>query len=232
MTGSEPPADGVILLHGLGTAVQGVTMRPLARRLRRAGFVPVPLTYPSGRLALAEALAHLAPRIAEASKRFPRCHLVGHSLGGVLAARLTCEVAAARRGRVVQIGAPNLGSPLAALALRVPPAVAVLGPVLRDLAEVPPPCATRGIGAIAGRTSWGPAARLPGELGASFTEPSDGKVSVHSALAGADATLVLPVGHAFLPSSRRVADAVARYLREGRFTVAAETCDSAQSAVA
>ena len=223
MTGSEPPADGVILLHGLGTAVQGVTMRPLARRLRRAGFVPVPLSYPSGRLALPDALAHLTPRVAEASEGFARCHIVGHSLGGVLAARLPCAVPEARRGRIVQIGAPNLGSPLAALALRVPPAAAVLGPVLRDLAEVPPPCATRGIGAIAGETSWGPAARLPGDLGAPFSEPSDGKVSVRSALAGADATLILPVGHAFLPSSRRVADAVARYLREGRFEAATDT---------
>ena len=192
-------------------------MRPLARRLGARGFETVCLDYPSSRMDLGALLSALTPRVEEAAARFDRCHLVGHSLGGVLAARLACAVPPERLGRVVQIGAPNLGSPLAALALRIPPAKRVLGPVLADLAEVPPPCQTPGIGAIAGRTSWGVAARLPGDLRAPFTEPSDGKVSVTSALAGADATCIVPVGHAFLTSSRRVAEATALYLREGRF---------------
>ena len=209
--------DGVLLLHGLGTGAQGVTMRPLARRLTAAGFAPVCLDYPSSRMDIDGARRWLGPRIAEASARFDRCHLVGHSLGGVLAARLACEVEERRRGRIVQLGAPNLGSPLAALALRVPPAARVLGPALHDLARGPSPCATQGIGAIAGRTSWGPPARLPGGLGAPFTGASDGKVSVASALSGADDTLILPIGHAFLPLSRRVAEATVRYLQEGRF---------------
>ena len=192
-------------------------MRPLARRLSASGFAPVCLDYPSSRLGLGDLIDELAPRVAQAAAEFERCHLVGHSLGGVLVARLACAVPQDRRGRVVQIGAPNLGSPLAALALRIPPARRLLGPVLTDLAEVPPPCELNGIGAIAGRTSWGVTARLPGELGAPFTEASDGKVSVVSALAGADATYVVPVGHAFLTSSRRVASATAFYLKEGSF---------------
>ena len=212
-----PRRDGVLLLHGLGTAVQGVSMRPLARRLSARGFAPVCLDYPSSRMDLRALIEVLSPRVAEAGAGFDRCHIVGHSLGGVLAARLARVLPEERRGRVVQIGAPNLGSPLAALALRVPPAKRVLGPVLADLAEVPPPCEASGIGAIAGRTGWGVAARLPGELRAPFTGPSDGKVAVASALAGADARLVVPVGHAFLTSSRRVADATAFFLREGRF---------------
>ena len=214
--------DGVILLHGLGTSAQGVTMRPLARRLSAAGFAPVRLDYPSSRMDIDGARRWLGRRIGAASARFERCHLVGHSLGGVLAARLACEVDPARRGRVVQLGAPNLGSPLAALALRVPPAARVLGPALQDLARGPSPCDTQGIGAIAGSTSWGPPARLPGGLGTPFSGASDGKVSVTSALWGAEATLVLPVGHAFLPLSRRVAEATITYLRDGRFPVPAE----------
>lgn len=219
-------AEGALLIHGLGLQGQGASMRVLARRLRAAGLDAVCLDYPASRLDLAGAEAALRPRVAGASARFGTCHLVGHSLGGVLAARRADAVPEGRRGRVVQIGSPNLGSPLARMLRGVAPVRLALGPVLDELAEPLPPHAlwerTPGVGAIAGRTSWGPAARVPGLSRRSpwaegFAEPSDGKVAVRSAHAGASARAVVPVGHAFLPTSRRVAAAVAAYLREGDF---------------
>ena len=226
---SLPPptvGEGVILIHGMGLKAQGVSMRPLAARLRRAGYQALCLDYPAYKLTIDEAFAALRPRVRAAAGRMARCHLVGHSLGGVLAVRLAEEVPQDRRGRVVQLGSPNLGSPLAALAGRVPTVRRVLGPVLEELAVTRDPDAVRAakqaeVGAVAGVTSWGPAAYVPArfapDLADGFLEDSDGKVAVSSALAIADEAAVLPVGHAFLPTSRRVADCVTRYLATGCF---------------
>lgn len=219
--------EGAVLIHGMGLKAQGVSMRPLAARLRRAGYQAVCIDYPAYRLTVEEALAALRPRVRTAALRMTRCHLVGHSLGGVLAVRLADAVPEARRGRVVQLGSPNLGSPLAALAGRVPTVRRVLGPVLEELAITQDPDAVRAakrgeqVGAVAGVTGWGAAAYVPRrfapDLAAGFAEESDGKVAVSSALAIADEAAVLPVGHAFLPTSRRVADCVTRYLATGHF---------------
>ena len=229
MTGDhERPAggEGAVLIHGMGLKAQGVSMRPLAARLRRAGYQAVCLDYPAYKLTMNEAVVALAPRVRTAALRMSRCHLVGHSLGGVLAVRLADEVPEDRRGRVVQLGSPNLGSPLAALAGRVPQVARILGPVLEELAVTRDPDAVRAakrhaVGAVAGVTSWGAAAYVPRrfapDLVPGFAEETDGKVTVASALAIADEAAVLPVGHAFLPTSRRVADCVASYLATGSF---------------
>ena len=216
MSSGSSPSEVVLLLHGLGRAVQGASMRPLARRLRAGGFAVACLDYPSWRQTIDASEAGLRPRVLRAAEPFVTCHLVGHSLGGVLAGRLAASLPPGKLGRVVQIGAPNLGSPLAVLAHRIGPVRMALGPALADLGAPPPP-ACQGVGAIAGVTSWGPARFLPGKLGIPFRGESDGKVSLDSAHAGAARRAVLPVGHAFLPHSRRVAEAVAAYLREGEF---------------
>ena len=231
--GSEPdarpgprPGEGVALIHGMGLKAQGVSMRPLAARLRRAGYQTVHLDYPAYKLTMEGAMSVLGPRLRTASLRFTRCHIVGHSLGGVLAVRLADMVPEERLGRVVQLGSPNLGSPLAALADRVPQMRRLLGPVLEELAVTRDEKAVRAakhheVGAVAGVTSWGASAYVPRrfapDLMDGFKEASDGKVAVSSALAIADEAAVLPVGHAFLPTSRRVADCVTRYLATGCF---------------
>lgn len=218
--------EGVVLIHGMGLKAQGVSMRPLAARLRRAGYRTVHLDYPAYKLTMEGALSVLGPRLRTASLRFTRCHIVGHSLGGVLAVRLADMVPPERLGRVVQLGSPNLGSPLAALADRVPQMRRILGPVLEELAitrdeKVVRAAKRHEVGAVAGVTSWGASAYVPRrfapDLVAGFAEESDGKVAVSSALAIADEAAVLPVGHAFLPTSRRVADCVTSYLSTGCF---------------
>ena len=213
--------EGAILLHGLGLSVQGASMRPLALRLRQAGYVAVCLDYPSSRMARDEAVRHLLPKVDEVAARWDRVHLVGHSLGGLLAVRLYEALPEEKRGRVVQIGSPNLGSPLARLASKVAPVRAALGPVLPELEGAAPRHGLwdkqPGVGAIAGRTGWGAAARLPASWRAGLKGECDCKVTVASSLAGADGRAVLPVGHAFLPASRRVADAVVAYLHDGAF---------------
>ena len=216
----------MILIHGMGLRGQGASMRLLASRLRRAGFTAACLDYPAYRLTMDEALDVLRPRVHRAALGMRPCHVVGHSLGGVLALRLRDAIPEERRGRLVQLGSPNLGSPLAALAGRMAPVRRTLGPVLGELAVARTPAEARAakpceVAAIAGVTSWGAAGRLPArfapDLAAGFAEESDGKVAVGSALALADEAAILPVGHAFLPASRRVAACVTSYLTTGRF---------------
>jgi len=102
-----PRSDTVVILHGLGRTNR--PMQPMARALVSAGYRMLCATYPSHRLdiaALAQQLAIVLPQTG-------RVRFIVHSLGGVLAVRLAAKLPSARRGRVVQLGAPNHGSTLA-----------------------------------------------------------------------------------------------------------------------
>jgi len=79
-------AEAVLLLHGLW--MNRLAMLFLERSLDRAGFMPVSLAYRSMRGTSDEHVAAVARRIA--SIPADTVHLVGHSLGGVVA--LGCTV--------------------------------------------------------------------------------------------------------------------------------------------
>jgi len=210
-SGSFAPVEGVVLLHGLGRT--RIAMQLLARRLDRAGFETECVAYSSRRLSLAEATEAAVRAVARLARRWDVVHLVGHSLGGVLAAAVATGRPELPVGRVVMIGAPMRGSGLAAWCVRFGLLRAAFGPVLADLAvdrgAVPP---SDRIGAIAGT---GGSARIGREVGLVGTH--DGKVTRRSAWAGAGHRAAVPVGHALLPFSRQVAELTARFLRDGRF---------------
>ena len=210
-----PPGDGlVVLIHGLGRS--SGSMWVLARRLEAAGYRTVCLRYPSRSLSLDQAVARVLAQI----RSLPACdgplHLVGHSLGGVIAARLPELAPDLPIGRIVQLGSPNAGSGVADTLLDVPIARRVFGPVLGDLARHPGPAsrARRGvaIGAIAGRLPSSAFGEVVGLQG-----PNDGLVEVHSAIAGVDRHLVLPLLHGLLPISAKVSRQTIRFLRQGDF---------------
>lgn len=197
------PGPPVFLLHGLGRTP--ASMQPLAWRLRRAGLPVRTCGYPSTRMSLAAAVAYLRDAIRRAAAG--PVDLVGHSLGGLIAALLLGGDIGVRR--VVQIGAPNLGSPLADRLGGLWAIRRACGPAVADLRRGPGPARRDPrIGAIAGTLGLGPG-RLPG--------PNDGAVTVRSAWAGAGHRASVPVQHTLLPASRRVAALVAAFLRDGRF---------------
>jgi len=145
-------------------------------------------------------------------------HLVGHSLGGVIATAIAAKRTNLLVGRVVVIGAPMRGSALAELSARIAPLHAFLGPVLSELAASGGPVApSPRIGAIAGISGSQVVGRELGLVG-----PHDGKVTLRSAWAGAGHRAAVPVGHAMLPLSRRVADLTVAFLSDGRFPAGAE----------
>jgi pimeloyl-ACP methyl ester carboxylesterase len=104
----RPGDDVVVCLHGL-FATAGV-LRPLRRRLERhEGTRTATMSYPVG-----PGIAALARQLAELTAELPpsvRLHLVGHSLGGVVARWYTQELAPSdtRVVETISIGAPFAG---------------------------------------------------------------------------------------------------------------------------
>jgi pimeloyl-ACP methyl ester carboxylesterase len=205
------PVEGVALIHGLGRT--RLVMELLAIRLRRAGFEAVCIDYRSRRVSLAKATETVARRVARLARNWDVVHLVGHSLGGVIASAIARGRPDLPVGRVVMIGAPMRGSALAALGARLAPVRAIMGPVLAELGTsggpVPP---SERIGAIAGIAGDPVIGREFGLVG-----PHDGKVTLRSAWAGAGHRVAVHVGHAMLPFSIRVAELTEAFLKHGRF---------------
>jgi pimeloyl-ACP methyl ester carboxylesterase len=196
----------VVLIHGLGRTA--ASMWPLALRLGRAGFEATRIGYPSTRLRVDEAVAHVRATLARlAAGR--ALDLVGHSLGGLIAVRLLRDPGGLSIRRAVQLGSPNLGSAMAdRLGVRWPVRL-LCGPAVDELrahrrrAPVDPR-----IAAIAGTGGF-----WKGVLAG----PHDGTVAVRSAWSGAGHRAAVPVLHALLPASPRVAALVAAFLRNGSF---------------
>lgn len=182
-------------------------MQPLAWRLRRAGFAVERVGYPSTRLTIAESVAHVRAALQRiAAGR--RLDLVGHSLGGLIAARLLRDPGALRIGRVVQLGSPNLGSAVADRLGGLWLVRRACGPAVEELR------------ARTGRAGADPRIAAIGGTGGfwrgSLTGPHDGTVAVRSAWSGAGRRAHVPVLHALLPASARVARLVAAWLRDCR----------------
>jgi pimeloyl-ACP methyl ester carboxylesterase len=162
---------------------------------------------------LAEVTAALARRL----RAFDEAHVVGHSLGGVIAFETLAANADLPPGRAVLMGAPVRGSRAArAVAHRWygPP---MLGPLaLAELARERDSrwSGPRQLGVIAGTRSAG-----LGRMFADLPEPNDGTVCViETELAGAAGHAIFEVTHTGMLLSSQVAAAVTGFLHEGRFT--------------
>lgn len=194
--------DTVVLIHGLGRGTG--SMVPLSWRLQARGFRTCRIGYASTRHDLAGNLALVRSRLAGLGP----VDLVGHSLGGVIAARLLRDPRGLDIRRVVQLGAPNLGSALATRMAGVWPVRHLCGPMIADLnASVVRHRPHPQIAAIAG---------TGGFPGIPLTRPHDGAVTVRSAWAGAGHRAAVPVLHTVLPISARAAKRVAEFLETGR----------------
>jgi pimeloyl-ACP methyl ester carboxylesterase len=201
---SEP----VLLIHGLW--MRGWVMRPLAARLREAGFAPRCLDYPSLRAAPEQVLRRAAQAVSNGQSA--AVHLLGHSLGGVLALALCASHPTLRIGRVVCLGSPLAGSRSARRLREL--GLPWLGGRSRALLEhgvaVPE---GREVGVIAGTRALG-----AGQWLARIPTPHDGTVSVaETRVEGLTDHLCLPHSHSGLLWARDVATASAHFLRNGRF---------------
>lgn len=202
----------VIVLHGLW--MRSVTLLPLARRLREAGFSVRTLDYASAIGGPERAVQRLHEQL-QAHRDGP-LHLVGHSLGGLIALRALAEAAGAPDdSRVVCLGSPLCGS----AAARSLSAWRVGHWLMGRSADLL--CtgmeAWRGpqrIGVVAGRLPLG----LGFVLGP-LAGDHDGTVAVaETQLPGIADHRTVPTSHSGLLLSREVADQTITFLRSGRFT--------------
>ena len=203
------PAEHVVLLHGVW--MRGLTLVPLARRLQAQGFVPHRFDYASllsGPAPSVDRLAALMRSLAPGP-----VHLVGHSLGGLVALETVASHHGLPPGRVVCLGSPLAGSG-AARGLARHHLSALLGrsgTLLRSgLAQLPH---GREVGALAGSRAAG-----LGRLFNDMDAPGDGTVSIwETQMPGLADHRVLPVSHTGLILSRAAAGMAAAFLRQGRF---------------
>jgi pimeloyl-ACP methyl ester carboxylesterase len=202
--------EPVILLHGLW--LRGATMGVFAQRLRTAGFAPETFDYASVQGDAGEAVDKLADRIRALES--PRVHLIGHSLGGLIALATLRALPTLTQGRVVCLGAPLKGSAAARGLRQWPMGAAMLG---RSAALLD-----------TGFESWdGPneigmiAGRLPIGLGFVFggiKGPHDGTVAVEETrLPGLADHIVIAAAHTGLAWSSEAAQQAIAFLRDGRF---------------
>ncbi|MFH0944305.1 MAG: alpha/beta fold hydrolase [Planctomycetota bacterium] len=201
---SKPPEpkETVLLLHGLGRT--RFSMRPLERALQRGGFDAREWPYNS----LSDSFASHADRLKAELLRLDqdpavsRIHLVGHSLGGIVARAALRDGLPAKFGRLVLLAPPNQGSPLAST---LAPLLGGLIEPLRELSDAP------GSAVLQLR---GPEGVEIGIIAAS----ADGKVPVASThLDGETDHLVVAGFHTFLMNQEEVQMQVLHFLRHGQF---------------
>ncbi|AVQ00219.1 alpha/beta hydrolase [Ahniella affigens] len=190
--------------------MRGFAMGMLARRFQAAGFRTKVFEYAS----LAHGADRSAERLGESLRQLSdgggAVHLVGHSLGGLVA--LLATVDQSLPGRTICLGSPLLGSEAARRVAKF--ASWTMGESGdRLIAGLDHWRGPREVGVIAGRLPYGLAQVLGG-----FGDDNDGTVRVaETQLPGIQDHLVLPASHSGLVFSQDVANASVGFLRTGRF---------------
>ena len=143
-------------------------------------------------------------------------HLVGHSLGGVLALKTLRRFPTDKIGRVVCLGSPLLDSSAARNLSRWSLGRKMVGQTLREAVLEDPLQSTDehpDVGVIAGTIGLG-----LGLLVGRLDKPHDGMVTEQETkLPGITDHLILPVNHFGMLVSREVAAQTASFLRDGKF---------------
>lgn len=204
----------VVYLHGLWLAGQESLL--LRRRLQNLyGFDTVVFRYPSVSATMAEVTARLQAFIEKMAPA--ELHLLGHSLGGLVAYRLLERFPEQPPGRVVFLGTPSVASRAAANVVGARWAQMLLGRCVGEellTAHRREWSSSRSLGIIAGTRCVG-----LGQFVAQFDEPSDGTVAVsETRLPGATEHISLPVSHMGMLLSARVAREAGEFLCRGHFS--------------
>ncbi|URL59091.1 alpha/beta hydrolase [Luteibacter flocculans] len=204
------PAPEVLLLHGLW--MRGFAMAMLHRRLREEGFQVHQFEYMSVAAPPEQAIARLRKRMRSLAPG--PVHVVGHSLGGILALLACRDGDDLPDGRIVCLGSPLNGSGAARGLTHRWGGDMLLGRS-KELLEhgLDRWDGPRQVGVIAGRQPVG-LGSLVGDVGSEH----DGSVGVEETrLPGLTDHCILETSHTGMLVSADVARQVAYFLREGRF---------------
>lgn len=202
----------VLLLHGIWMRAPALLI--LERRLRAAGFRTARFDYASVFGTPQQAIMRLHQRM-RATGPGP-VHLLGHSLGGLLAVAICRECHDLPPGRVLCLGSPLAGSATAGRIARLPSGRWMLGGwrevLLRGAGGEP---VSREVGVIAGTRAQGLGALLR-----ALPRPHDGTVALaETRMPWLSDHLTIAASHTGMLYSRQVAEAAIAFLRDGRFAL-------------
>ena len=209
--------NNVICIHGIWS--HSISMFVIKRRLEKEyGMNVLYFNYPSVRGTLDENAAMLTDFIRE--QGLAATHIVGHSLGGVIALRMLANDPDSVPGRLVCIGSPLTGSRAGEFLTTQDWAEPFLGHslpagVVHEAANewASHVCHERDVGVIAGTSPYG-----FGRLVTTFDSDNDGSVAVvETQLEGARDHICLPVSHKSMLVSADVVDQAAAFLKRGEF---------------
>lgn len=203
--------ETIILIHGLW--MHDFVLLPQQHWLAKRGFAVRRFSYPS----MSRGVLHNARALSRfvASTNSGHIHLVGHSLGGLVALSMLAQFPDPRVRRVVLMGSPCMGSHCASVLLRTPRLAPIVGRSLKEWLALPRPQLPERveIGVLSGSRSLGLGRIIPG-----LPRPNDGVVSVmETRLPEARDFITLHVSHAQMLVSRPCADQVAAFLGSGSF---------------
>jgi pimeloyl-ACP methyl ester carboxylesterase len=204
--------ETVVLVPGLW--VHARFMLPMQRRIERCGYHVTRFSYRSMRNTLTDNAHALAAFCAALPAS--RLHLVGHSMGGLVALAALAQLSMRPPARVVLVGTPFAPSYSAQKLLRLPGGPALLGRCMREWLASAMRSAGQGceIGVIAGDLSIG----LGRIVAPDLARPNDGVVSVdETRVPGMRDHVVLHVSHTAMLFSAEVARKVCLFLDAGRF---------------
>ncbi len=198
----QTKSETVVLLHGLGRTP--ASMRTLQGWLEQAGYDVTNWGYSSTRERIEEHGKRLHEFLAEldADLAVERIHIVGHSLGGIVARYALTIETPAKMGRVVMLAPPNQGS---ASARKWAPILGKLIKPLEELSDDPKSAVNQS--SVPSGVDFGVIAAA-----------SDGKVDLEDThLRGEADHLVVPGYHTFIMNRADVGEQVIHFLRHGRF---------------
>jgi pimeloyl-ACP methyl ester carboxylesterase len=198
-------SDAVVLVHGLW--MTGTEMRVLGGRLEEAGFRVRYFRYRSRRGGLASAADALREFVGATEGE--RVHLIGHSLGGVVIARMLEGAPLPRPGRVAMLGAPMGGSAAAGIVSRLRAGRWLLGGVIREgiVERAPKWPGGRELLVVAGDVPFGSGLLL------GLRKPHDGVVRVEETRVEGARAVTVRASHVGLLLSRKVSALLAGHFR-------------------
>ena len=195
-------SETVVLLHGLGRTP--ASMSKLHRRLEQDGYRVKDWSYRStrGRIEHHGQRLHDFLATIDSDPGVSRVHIVGHSLGSIVARYALAVEVPEKIGRVVMLAPPNRGS---AAARKSAP---LLGKIIKPLEQLSDdPASDVNQLAVPARIEFGVIAAA-----------ADGKVRPEDThLPGEADHLVVPGFHTFIMNRDDVCDAVLAFLKRGRF---------------
>jgi pimeloyl-ACP methyl ester carboxylesterase len=204
--------EAVVIAHGLW--LNGRATGVLRARLAQLGHRAQAFSYHS----VHHSLSENAQRLYQATLTLDaeRVHLVGHSLGGVLAVQMLHEHPDdSRFGRIVLAGSPFQGSHVGSQLSRFSVGQHILGRSVEQwLTQKRPDITDRfDVGVISGTRGIGLGRLIPG-----LPAPNDGTIAVEETkVPGMTDQIILHVSHSEMLISSEVARQIDRFLRTGQF---------------